>query len=121
MSVKNRMQPDTSVSEQRQYFRIRYPAVFRPQVLHQDERYEVLDLSEYGVKFCRPGSHHFKPGQRLNLEIRFHDDDFLSCVGKVVRVAEDSVAVNLMVPVPLHKIRSQHIFLIGQGVDARSR
>jgi hypothetical protein len=110
---------DRSEQQQRQFFRVKYPSQFRPTLFHDDECYEVLDVSEYGLKFSANDECHFMHGQKLQMELQFHDKDKYNCMGRVVRLQDSAIAVNLVTPLPLPKIRSQHIFLIGQSVERR--
>jgi len=102
------------VDQKRDYFRLEYPNEYRPALRLQDRQYQVVDVSEYGIKFIahEPGS--FVVGQQLDGEIVFHDQDVCICRGKVIRLGKRSVILQLTEPVPLHKIRSENIFLISQ-------
>jgi len=101
-----------SQAQRREYFRVEYPATDRPVVVTRDARFSVIDISEYGVKFQSGISTDFPLGEELNVDIRFGDGEKIGLVGKIIRKGEEEIVVNLAVPIPLRKIRSEHIYLI---------
>jgi hypothetical protein len=56
----------------------------------------------------------FAVGEQLEGKIIFHDQDSYVCRGEVIRLGQRSVILLLSEPVPLHKIRSEHILLINR-------
>lgn len=102
------------VDQKRDYFRLEYPYEYRPILLHQDRQYQVVNISEYGVKFRTDDVEQFDVGQQLKAEIVFHDQQRYPCHGEVIRMGSRSVVLQLEQPVPLHKIRSEHILLINR-------
>ena len=101
-------------TQRREYFRLAYPKDCRPTLSSQQHEFEVLDVSEYGLKFHTDGLDEFSLGQKMMAHIRFYDDEEYECMGKIIRLGDSEVAVNLTLPLPLQKIRSEHIFLINK-------
>lgn len=102
------------VEQKRDYFRLEYPFEYRPILLLGDQQYPVVNVSECGVKFITEGTSAFAIGDQLDGDIVFHDQDRYACRGEVIRLGQRSVVLLLGEPVPLHKIRSEHIFLINR-------
>ena len=98
--------------QRREYFRVEYPATDRPEVVTRDARFSVIDISEYGIKFQSGPSSEFPLGEALSVDIRFGDGEKIGLVGKIIRKDREEIVVNLDVPIPLRKIRSEHIYLI---------
>ena len=102
------------VEQKREYFRLEYPYEYRPSLLYDEQQYPVMNISEFGVKFRAPNSQRFVVGQQLEVEIIFHDQEQYNCRGEVIRLEQASIVLHLTKPVPLHKIRSEHLVLINQ-------
>ena len=100
--------------QRREYFRLEYPETYRPTLQSRNEDYEVVDLSEFGVKFKVNDIEPFLLGDEVAANIRFHDDEYFECRGKVIRFGQAEVVINLSDPLPLQKIRSEHIYLINK-------
>lgn len=98
--------------QRREFFRLEYPSRYRPEIISQDNSFDVLNVSEYGVKFKTDKVNGFDVGKQLAAQIRFNDDETIECNGEIIRLTESDVTVNLSTPIPLQKIRSQHLFLI---------
>ena len=113
--MKKNPEVDSDVIDQkREYFRLEYPYEFRPRLLHEGKQYQVVNISEFGVKFRAPNSRGFVIGQQLEVDILFHDKEQFTCSGEVIRLEQAGIVLHLDVPVPLHKIRSEHLILINQ-------
>lgn len=102
------------VDQKRDYFRLEYPYEYRPVLYHQGCQYQIVNISEYGVKFRGEGCSDFSVGQQVNGTIVFHDEERYVCLGEVLRIGRHSVVLKLQQAIPLHKIRSEHILLINQ-------
>ena len=102
------------VDQKRDYFRLEYPYEYRPIMVYDDQQYQVVNISEYGIKFKTHDAAHFVLDQQLEASIVFHDQETYPCCGQVIRLGKKSVIVKLREPIPLHKIRSEHILLINR-------
>lgn len=79
----------------RQYFRIRYPAEARPRLVLGSNICEVLDCSEKGVGFRATALLRAAEGEVLRGKLRFPRGEELAICGRVVRVQEERVALEL--------------------------
>jgi hypothetical protein len=80
--------------EKRNYYRVNYPPASRPAILIAGKSYEVLNISESGLKYAHPGNDRPAAGAPLLGEIVFSDEK-LEVEGAVFRVAGDEVVVRL--------------------------
>ena len=96
----------------RDYFRVEFPKTYYP-VMHLEEgQYEVVDVSERGVRFKINDDNKFKEKEELVAIIQFPDGDIFDCSGQVVRMDDHAVSLSLSSPLPLKKIRSEHLYLL---------
>jgi len=100
------------LKQRREYFRLEYPVFFRPRLLFNNKKFDVLDVSEFGMRFHTEDTNSFMLGKKLGANLIFKDDDMHSCDGKIIRLNTSEVVINLTTPIPLHKIRSEHLYLI---------
>ena len=100
------------IEQKREYYRVEYPLNDRPALLSKEGEFEIIDISEGGVKFKAENYRHFSVGDMLGLSIKFSDNYTFNCMGKIVRIDNENVAVNNMHHIPLERIRSEHLQLI---------
>ncbi len=104
------------MSNNRDFFRLEYPAADRPTIVVSGMTYEVLDLSEEGVKFAVPSS--FKPNPALKIRgtITFKDGKSVDVVGTVLRILErkdkNQCVLTLTSGVPLPKMMEEQRYLL---------
>lgn len=79
----------------RAYYRLVYPMVLRPRLRVGDQTYEVVDLSEEGVRFIHPGPDWPVLGTELIGVIQLPTGEVLAVEGVVTRLAARSVVVQL--------------------------
>lgn len=97
--------------QRREYYRVQYPVIDRPVLSAKAGRFEVIDVSEFGVRFKRDGQYVFEPGTHLIARIHFSDGNDYECAGEILRCEEDSVSVQLHTPIPMHRIRAESVYL----------
>jgi hypothetical protein len=81
-------------SERRHYYRVRYPPADQPTLTIGEEKYQITQLSERGLKFLRKEELDLgnEPGFRGT--ITFHDGEQENIQGVVIREEEaESVAL----------------------------
>lgn len=100
------------IEQKREYYRIEYPVNDRPALLSMDDEFEVIDISEGGVKFKADSTESFSIGDVLGAKIKFSDNNMFDCTGRVVRIDDDNVAINHLHHIPLERIRAEHLLLI---------
>lgn len=100
------------IEQKREYYRVEYPMNDRPALLSRDDEFEIIDISEGGLKFKKDSNTDFSVGDVLGGTIKFSDNYFFKCMGKVVRIDDDNVAINHTHHLPLERIRAEHLLLI---------
>ena len=122
-SGENRRKGDRRQSQRREFFRIIYPREAAPTVLNTGWR--VADISRKGIKlFCDEGTQeHSAPleaDSRLELKVRFHDNETFEATGRVVRTFHDPesksrcVVCMLNRDIPGERINKEQSFLLKQ-------
>ena len=111
------MAPMYSGEERRRYYRVRYPIMRRPSVDVWGQRYEVIDVSEGGVRFQCPDPQSVPAGQPVQAVITFDDRGTADVEGTVVRVEPRRVALQLTVGVPYTRIVREQLHLLSHSVD----
>lgn len=100
-----------SDSFERAHYRIQYPTAARPHILIDDRSFDVIDLSEQGIRFRMDEGDRFAMGREVSGTIRFGRNEPVEVMGSVVRIAAREVAVKLDVGVPLRIIIEEQRFL----------
>ena len=100
------------IEQKREYYRVEYPLNDRPALLSMDDEFEVVDISEGGLKFKVEASEHFSVGDELGGKIKFSDNYTFDCKGKIIRIDDDNVAINYAHHLPLERVRLEHLLLI---------
>ncbi|NLX06027.1 MAG: PilZ domain-containing protein [Phycisphaerae bacterium] len=93
-------------NNQRQRFRLRHPSEVRPKLVIDEQTYDVLDVSEGGLKFF---ANELPPGiqnGRVDGQMVFRDGESIPVKGRVVRY---EIAVQFEEGVPYKKIVSEQI------------
>jgi hypothetical protein len=100
-------------SDQRDFYRIQYPAADRPRLRIGALVSEVLNLSETGVRFEPAPGLALVVGSSVSAELRFHDGQQLAISGRVHSVQlEPRIAVlQLSSGVPAAKILQEQQLL----------
>lgn len=93
--------------QKRGYFRIDYPPQERPSLVVDGRSYEVMDLSEKGLKYRHPGPDGPRPGDAFSATLAFSETDRLAVGGSVLRRTGPEVVVALVPGLPFAKIISE--------------
>jgi PilZ domain-containing protein len=100
--------PDTA----REYYRIAYPAKARPKLEVLGFVFEVLDLSERGIRFRLGDASPPEAGFQLQGTVTFVRGVSAEVTGTVLRVRDGQVAAVLDKGVPPSVIRAEQRFLL---------
>jgi hypothetical protein len=92
----------------------------RPLVDVWGQRYEVIDVSEGGLRFQCPDLHGITAGQQVQAVITFADMGKAEVEGTVVRIEPRRVALQLSVGVPYSRIVREQLHLLSRAAT-RSR
>ena len=102
------MSPDTA----REFYRIAYPAKARPKLDVAGFSFEVLDLSERGIRFKLGDASAPESGFQLQGTLKFVRGVTAEIVGTVLRVQNGQVAAVLDEGVPPSVIRAEQRYLL---------
>ncbi|MDQ1363465.1 MAG: hypothetical protein QG652_1326 [Pseudomonadota bacterium] len=98
--------------QRREYYRVQYPVADRPVLSAKTGQFEVMDVSEFGVRFRQDAPHVFEPGINLEARIRFNDGYEHEFGGEILRCDADSVSVKLHKPISLRRIQAESVYLM---------
>lgn len=96
-----------SESDQRKYFRLKYPVAERPIVRSEDSEYEIAEISEGGARVIVAGQGSFDAGQPFSGTILFADGEEVDIRGIVLRCEGDEVAVRLSIGISFKRMVSE--------------
>ncbi len=97
--------------ERRDHFRIKYPHVERPKLEILGENFDIIDISERGIKFYG--------GPKFQTTITFHDGEFFDIEGKVLRTQNNEMVVQLLQSIPFERIIKEQRYLVTKYVGYR--
>ena len=98
--------------QKREYFRVEFPLTYRPLLTVDVDHYEIEDVSEYGMRFNAGDDRSFSLNDLIMGTIVFPDGKNFELSGQVARIDEAYVSLQLAEPLPLSKIRAEHLYLI---------
>jgi len=104
----------------RAFYRLQYPTSARPKLLIEGYTFDVLDLSEGGLRF-HTGPHPApEVGTTFRGTVRVRRGDMIHTHGDVLRVDHSEVAARLVVGIPFQTIMEEQRFVFEgfAGVDA---
>ncbi len=98
----------------REYVRVYYPLdcpkKFLPELIIRYRIYQVMDISEKGIRFCVPHMGLMRDDQ-VYAALRFVDGEVITISGEVVRRVYNQVAVKLSQGIPYCRILSEQMRL----------
>ncbi len=100
------------VEQKREYFRVEFPRSYSPSLEFDADTYEIQDVSEYGIRFRVSGDNPFMNDELVVANIIFPDNEKYELSGQIVRIDNGYVSMQLASPLPLSKIREEHLHLI---------
>lgn len=97
--------------KQRQYYRLIYPASYRPSLMLDIFEYEIEDVSEYGLKVKTDNDPVFMVNDDVLATIAFPDGKEYELSGQVVRVEQGFAGIELDSPLPTSLIKSEALYV----------
>ena len=97
---------------QRAHYRLKFPVPYRPSFMMDVNRYEIMDVSEYGVKLKVDNSPCFMEEENFIASIVFPDGRVFDLSGQVVRIDEGFAGLQLDAPLSISLIRSEALHII---------
>ena len=94
-------------SDQRKYYRLKYPVAERPIIRSGGDEYAVAEISEGGARILVAGAGPFEAGQPFEGTILFADGEEVEIRGLVLRYEDDEIAVRLSIGVSFKRMVSE--------------
>ncbi len=101
-----------SWAHEREHYRVAYPTQLRPRFLVQGFTFDVVDISERGLRFRLGEADAPEPGNEVQGVVRFRRGETITVRGSVLRLDGKEVAVRLEEGVPLRVIMEEQRFLL---------
>jgi hypothetical protein len=96
----------------REHYRVAYPAALRPKLLVHGVSFDVVDISERGIRFRLGSAQPPEPGFELQGVLRFKRGETITIRGAVLRVDQGEVAAGLEEGIPLRVVMEEQRFLL---------
>lgn len=94
--------------QKRAHFRIVYPVGSRPKITLRNQTFDVVDLSEMGVRFATRDAKSWRSiVDVIQASILFADNEKVAVIGKVLRTTDDQVILQLTKGVPFAKVMAE--------------
>jgi hypothetical protein len=96
----------------REHYRVAYPTALRPKLLVHGVSFDVVDISERGIRFRLGSAQAPEPGFELQGVLRFRRGETIAIHGSVLRVDNGEVAARLEEGIPLRVVMEEQRFLL---------
>ncbi len=90
--------------DRRTYFRVKYPHSERPRLVITRDEFEVIDISEQGIRFSF--------GPVLSEMVTFHDGESVNLKGKLLRTQDSEVVTQFVKGIPSERIIKEQRYLM---------
>ncbi len=101
----------------REHYRVEYPISSRPKLIIEGIQYEVMDVSEKGIRFLSESSNEFQVESEVKGKIVFHDNEVQEVEGTILRVAEKQTIIYLSVNISFFIIVQEQRYIRDNFVD----
>jgi hypothetical protein len=99
--------------ENRQFFRIKYPVKFRPEIIVDGRTYTVVDVSEFGLKLDYTGATRLpKDGADFVATVGFRTGTRVTVKGSIVRTENPFVMIRLEKGIPREALKAEADLLL---------
>jgi hypothetical protein len=99
-------------AHEREHYRVAYPTALRPKLVIHGVSFDVVDISERGIRFRLGKAEYPQPGLEVQGAVVFKRGESITIRGTVLRVSEGEVAARLEEGVPLRVIMEEQRFLL---------
>ena len=106
-----------SGENKREFYRVRYPTGERPLLKLQGHVYEVIEISEKGVKFFCKQPWVYKTGLEVQFAINFRDNELLKLEGQILRADGNALIIALSEAVPMGRIVQEQRYIRAKYPD----
>ncbi|MGV8121204.1 MAG: PilZ domain-containing protein [Candidatus Xenobiia bacterium LiM19] len=98
--------------ERRRFYRLRYPASVRPYMQYKRWKFSVAEISEQGLRFLIIDEALDHLVLHMKATIFFNDGECLDIEGKILRIEDDEIILQLSAGIPLKRMISEQHFVI---------
>lgn len=99
--------------ERRKVYRVQYPPEARPKLTIRSREFEVINLSERGIRF--QVQKQIQSAEWVRGKVTFHDGESLEVEGKIIWKKPDEIALSLLIiPIPYERILKEQRYLINR-------
>lgn len=102
---------------EREFTRLAYPEAHRPLLMVDVDKFEIVDVSEYGMKVKTDNDPAFMINDQVSAVIEFTDGKEFDLSGQVVRLGHNYAGLHLQTPLPQGVISSESLYLINTSSD----
>ena len=99
----------------REHYRVAYPTALRPKLLVHGVSFDVVDISERGIRFRLGSAQAPEPGFELQGVLRFRRGETITIRGAVLRVDQGEVAAQLEEGISLRVVMEEQRFLLDRN------
>ena len=96
--------------ERRSYFRVTYDPSERPLLQIDDKEFDVMDISEEGIRFVN--QYDIQLNKQISGKLKLLNNDLLEITGSIEWVEGNQVGVCLKQPIPTAVIMREHRYVI---------
>lgn len=107
LTLKNPLQ----ISQRRKHYRLVYPVGYGPKLFINGRQFNVMDISESGIRFDNPNLIHIPEDLVVAVIQLKHDRGHIKIVGRINRRQHTQVVLQLILGVPYNEILLEQIFL----------
>jgi hypothetical protein len=98
--------------ERRRFYRLRYPVSVRPHMLYKKWKFPVAEISEQGLRFVIIEEALDHIVMNMKATVFFHDGESQDVEGKILRIEDDEIVVQLFKGIPLKRMITEQHFVI---------
>jgi len=99
--------------DRRGLYRVTYPPEARPKLKIKSREFEVINLSEKGIRFLLDKQIEFTKWVRGR--VTFQDGESLEVEGKIIWKKPDEIALSLLIiPIPYERVLKEQRYLINR-------
>ena len=98
--------------QKRESFRVEFPRSYYPTITINKQKFDIFDASEIGIKIYIKKNTFLELESEYSCVIRFPDNEKFELIARVIRIDSEFISLKLITPLPLSKIRAEHLYLI---------
>ena len=108
------MRTRTVIGERRTAYRIQYPVAERPKLTIGNEHYDVVELSESGLRFVAREACSVAIGDQFSGTLGFRDDARVTIQGRLLRLERGELVASLSVGPGFKRIVAEQGYLLAK-------